>query len=336
MQKDVEQDDHRQRQQHPQHRGPEEGHPGRDFHAALPVRQRRGSHVADRTVAWRATPVGEPAALLLQLGEAHDGLDQVVVGAELEGVDAGAAEGFAEQRLASLGGGGEALAKALVVRVDDDLLAGLGVPHRHQADIGELHLERVEQTHRRHLMALRELAERLFPAGRADEVGDDEDRRAPLDRALRREQQLAQVGRTGRRFGRPRGHALQQLEHVRPAAARRQHGVDVRAVEQGADAVAAPRQEARQNGDELARDLPLREAVRAEVDAGREVDQEPRRQLAVLGELAHVRLLQPRGDIPVDVAHVVVMLVFAQVGEIEAGAAHQRAVVALEQAVETA
>jgi hypothetical protein len=36
------------------------------------------------------------------------------------------------------------------------------------------------------------------------------------------------------------------------------------------------------------------------------------------------------------VAHVVVVLVFAQVGQVEAGAAQQRAVVALQQAVEAA
>ena len=80
----------------------------------------------------------------------------------------------------------------------------------------------------------------------------------------------------------------------------------------------------------------LGEAVGAEVDAAEQVDQEPGRELAVLGELAHVGRLQPRGDVPVDVADVVVMLVLAQVGEVEAGAAHQRAVVALQQAVEAA
>ena len=46
--------------------------------------------------------------------------------------------------------------------------------------------------------------------------------------------------------------------------------------------------------------------------------------------------LQARRDVPVDVAHVVVVLVFAQVGQVQAGAAHQRAVVALQQAVEPA
>jgi hypothetical protein len=292
-------------------------------------------HVGDRAVG-RPGPVGEPAALLLQVGEAQHRVDEVVVGAELEGVDAGAGERLAQLRLALLGGGGEALAEALVVGVDDDLLAGLGVLHRHQADVGQVHLERVEQAHRRHLVALRELAEGAFPARRADEVGDDEDRRAALDRALRRQQQLAQVGRAAGALGRARRHPLQQVEDVDAAAARRQHGVDVVAVEEGADAVAVAREQARQHGDELARDGALGEAVGAEVDARREVDQEPRRELAVLGELAHVRRLQPRRDVPVDVADVVVVLVLAQVGEVEAGAAHQRAVVALQHAVEAA
>ncbi len=53
-------------------------------------------------------------------------------------------------------------------------------------------------------------------------------------------------------------------------------------------------------------------------------------------ELAHVGRLQPRGDVPVDVTHVVVQLVLAEIGEIEAEGAEQRAVVALQQAVEAA
>jgi hypothetical protein len=77
-------------------------------------------------------------------------------------------------------------------------------------------------------------------------------------------------------------------------------------------------------------------SARAEVDAAGEVEQEPGAEVAVLGELAHVGLLQPRGDVPVDVAHVVVQLVLAQVGQVDAGAAQQRAVVALQQAVQAA
>ena len=66
--------------------------------------------------------------------------------------------------LAPLGGGGEALAKAAVVRVDDELLAGLGVLHRDQAEVGQLHLERVEQAHGDHLVAPRELRRAPAPS----------------------------------------------------------------------------------------------------------------------------------------------------------------------------
>ena len=60
----------------------------------------------------------------------------------------------------------EALAKTPVVGVDHDLLAGLGVAHRHQADVGQVHLERVEQAHRGHFVALGEVAERRSQPGR--------------------------------------------------------------------------------------------------------------------------------------------------------------------------
>ena len=347
--KDVEGDQHRHGQHCPQHRRPEKGHEGSGSAAhgkpfsprapasawEAPRRLMLQAHVRRRAEA-RAAPVGAPAALLLQIGEAQDGVDQVIVGGELEGVDARPGQALAQRGLAPLGGGLEALAKAGVVGVDEQLLAGLGIAHGDQADVRQVHLQRVEQAHRGHLVAQRQLAERLLPAGRADEIGDHEDARAALDLALAGDEQVAQVGRAGRRFGRPRRHPLQQLQHVDAAAARRQDGVDLGAVEQGADPVAVAGEQPRQHGDEVAGDAPLGEAVGAEVDARREVDQEPGRELAVFGELAHVGLLQPGGDVPVDVADVVVMLVLAQVGQVEAGAAHQGAVVALEQAVEAA
>ena len=78
--------------------------------------------MGDRAVR-RPGPVGEPAALLLQVGEAEDRVDQVVVGRELEGVDAGPGEAFTQGGLAPLCGRLEALAKARVVGVDEQLLA---------------------------------------------------------------------------------------------------------------------------------------------------------------------------------------------------------------------
>ena len=135
---------------------------------------------------------------------------------------------------------------------------------------------------------------------------------------------------------RPLQHPVQDVQHVAAAAARRDHGVDVVAVEQRADAVAVAREQAREHATKSVDDAALAHVARAEVDRRAEVEQEPRRDLAVLVVLAHVRRLQPRRDVPVDVADVVVVLVFAQVGEVEAEAAEQRAVVAVQQAVEPA
>ena len=87
---------------------------------------------------------------------------------------------------------------------------------------------------------------------------------------------------------------------------------------------------------ELGGHVALALLTRAEIDRGAQVQQEPGGHLAVFGEHAHVRRLHARRDVPVDVAHVVVVLVFAQVRQVQAGAAHQRAVVALQQAVQAA
>jgi len=93
------------------------------------------------------------------------------------------------------------------------------------------------------------------------------------------------------------------------------------------------RDEVDQHGPLLA--VKIREH-RPEVDRRAEVEQEPRRDLPILDVLADVGRVHPRGDVPVDVADVVARLVFTQVGEVDAVAVEQRAVVALQQAVEPA
>src|SRR4051812_8894609 len=47
-----------------------------------------------------------------------------------------------------------------------------------------------------------------------------------------------------------------------------------------------------------------------------------------------MRDLQPRGHVPVDVAHVVFGLVFVEIGEVHAESAEERAVIALQHALE--
>jgi hypothetical protein len=80
--------------------------------------------------------------------------------------------------------------------------------------------------------------------------------------------------------------------------------------------------------------LPAGSGSRAEVDRARKIEQEPGGDLAILVVLAHVRRLQPRGHVPVDVAHVVAVLVLAQVRQVQTKTAKQRAVIAVQEPVE--
>ncbi len=128
---------------------------------------------------------------------------------------------------------------------------------------------------------------------------------------------------------------LQDLVAPAPSRDRPLHGA---AVEHGPDAVSAPSQEPGQSGDEIYEHGPF-DALRIhcpEVDRGTEVQQEPGRDLTILGVLANVRRVHPRGHVPVDGSHVVAGLVLPQVHQVQPVAAEQAAVVALEDAVEAA
>ena len=166
----------------------------------------------------------------------------------------------------------------------------------------------------------------------------DEDERPPLDRALAGLEQRRQVGERRGRQARLREQVVDQPQDVDPSAARRHGPLDLLAVEDRPDPVAVAGQQPGQRRHEVDQDAPLEPLGigRAEVDRGTEVEQEPRRDLAVLEVLADVRRVHPGRDAPVDVAHVVAVLVFAQVGEVDPVAPEQAAVVALEQAVEPA
>ncbi len=227
-------------------------------------------------------------------------------------------------------------AEAAVVGVDEQLLAGLGVLDDDHAEIGQVHLQRIVEAHGDDVVPLREMGQRLRPAGRADEIGDDEHQRSPRRDAIGRLQQLAEVGLRRLRARRPRQHPVQQVQHLPTAAARRNHRVDGIAVEEGADAIAVARQDSREHRDELRRNRLLLQLLRAEIDRRGEVEQEPRRDFALLVVLAHVGRLEAGGDVPVDVADVVAVRVFAQVGEVEAVAAEQRPVIAVQHPVEPA
>ena len=115
-------------------------------------------------------------------------------GRDLVDVDAGAEGRRAQLGLAVLAGLAQPVPELGVARVDRELLAGLGVLDHDHAGVGQLVLARIEQPDRDDLVALGQLQQRTLPSGRGDEVGDENDQRAPPDCAERELEQPRQVG----------------------------------------------------------------------------------------------------------------------------------------------
>src|SRR5207253_2577656 len=129
---------------------------------------------------WERCASRKLAPPLAQVGEAKDRIDQIVIGAKLEGVHSGLAKRAAQFLLPPFGGCGETLAKAPIVRIDENLLAGFGILNNEEAEIRQLHFQRVVQAHGDNFVASRELRERFRPARRANEIGHEKDKRAAL------------------------------------------------------------------------------------------------------------------------------------------------------------
>ena len=200
----------------------------------------------------------------------------------------------------------EAPPEALVVRVDVELLAGLGVLHDQRPDVGQLHLAPVEEPDGEHLVALGEQVERPLPAGALmkSEITKTSERRLiecwPASSSGVRSVMARRVAWRAQQV-------VDQAQDLDPAAAGRDRALDLAAVEDRADPVAVARQQPRQRRHEVDQDRLASGARgrRPEVDRRAQVEQEPGGDLAVLDVLADVRRVHPRGDVPVDVADVV-------------------------------
>jgi hypothetical protein len=107
-------------------------------------------------------------------------------------------------------------------------------------------------------------------------------------------------------------------------------------MEHRADAVAETREQTRQHRDQFRGQLAFAQSARTKIDGTGQVEQKPGGDFAVFLKLAHVGHLQPCRDVPVDIAHVIVRLVLAQVGQIEPEAAKQCPIISLQFAVEPA
>ncbi len=187
-----------------------------------------------------------------------------------------------------------------------------------------------------HLVALVEQRQRALPAGRADEIGDDENQRAPFDGMQPALQQGRQVGEGRARQLRLPEQIVDQAQHLHAPAARRDGALDPAGVEHRPHTVAVTRQQARQRGDKIDQQAALLAVLAAKIDRWAEIEQEPGCDFAVFHVLAHIRRVHAGGDVPIDIADVVLGLVLAQIGKIDPVAVEQAAVVALQQAVQAA
>src|SRR4029434_914923 len=126
---------------------------------------------------------------------------------------------------------------------------------------------------------------------------------------------------------------MQNVEHVPTSAPRWNHRIDTVTIEQRPDAIAVTGQETRQQGDEFGGQRPLLH-MRAVYRGRAEVQQKPRRNFSVFVVNPDMGRLQTRGDVPVDVTDIVVILVFAQISQIEPDTTKQGLVIAVKHSVQ--
>lgn len=220
------------------------------------------------------------------------------------------------------------------MRVDEDLLAGLGVFQHERPEVGQLHLPRVGKLHRDHLVPMGRQCEGATPTGDAHEIRYEEEKPPAADHPQRVVQQDAEVG--ARRPAEPglAPQLLDETQDVHPAALRGNHALRPTGEKERTHPVAMPGEQTRHDANEVDEQAPLLHLGGTEVHRRAHVEQEPRGHLAVLDVLAHVRGLHPGGHVPVDHADVVGELVFTQLGKLHAESAEHGAVVSLEEAVQ--
>ena len=151
----------------------------------------------------------------------------------------------------------------------------------------------------------------------------------------------AVAGQRGAQRGRAHAVALafaaqlgEQPEQAQAALARAQDARLAAAEREHAEPVAAPRRDVADGERDALGDVDLAPVGGAEGHRGRDVEHQPRRQRALADVHAHVRLLQPRGRVPVDVAHVVAGVVRPDHRQLGAGADLRRQVLAGDEALD--
>jgi hypothetical protein len=170
---------------------------------------------------------------------------------------------------------------------------------------------------RHHVVAAAQRAERLLVA-LGLEIGDEGDDAAAAHHALREAQRPREVGAPPE--GLPRQQVAHDAQGVVAAAPRGHVALDPVGEEHRPHPVVVGHRGEGEHGRELRRVVPLQQVLRAELLRAGHVHHEQEGQVPLLDELLHVGRAHPRGDVPVDRAHLVARGVLPDLGELHAAA----------------
>ena len=255
--------------------------------------------------------------------------DVVAVRAELDGIHAAAAKLPVALGAARRHRTREAGLHGAAARIHLHLLTGLGVLQRHTTDLRQLLLARIDHRERDEVVPPAGHGKLTRKVGRL-EIGDQENDGASVQDAVQVAQGAGRIGTASLRL--EVKDVADEAQGVRAAFARREIMLHVIGEEEQTDFVVVADGGKGEHAGDFGGELALAELHAAEVARSAHIHHQHDRELALFGELFHVRIpanfAQARGHIPVDRAHFVAGLVLAHFLKIHASAAKDAAVLA--------
>ncbi len=264
----------------------------------------------------------------------HDVEQPVPVGAQDQVIHAGSAETEGDVLPLGRGGGGVPLPEG-GAGLDLPLAPGLGVDQLDHPDIGQGQLPGVDDLDGQHLVAVGEAPQRPLPARGGQEVRDhDHEAPPPVAGTGQGPDSGGQVDRAVGAHPRGLRGGVQRPHEVATTGPGGQDLHTVGPGDEDAEAIAGAEGDEPDGGSGGEGQVPLLAAGRAEVEAGRPVEQHPGGQLPVGDRLADVDVGHAGGDVPVDPANVVAGGVGPGVTRLAAPAGDQALVLAVQHPVQ--
>src|SRR3569623_1066205 len=228
-------------------------------------------------------------------------------------------------------GGRELVADLAPAGIELDDLAGLGILERDEADVGQLARVRSADMKGDDIVRRRDGSDRAIESGQPRSARSAEleirDHEHECAAAQDRAGELQRGGDVGAAmFGLAAEDLADDPERVGAAFARRHEPLDAIAEQDQADAIVVSDRRHREHAGELCRERAFLNLAAPELARGRDVDEQPQLELALLAELLDERAAGSRRDAPIDRANLVARHVLADAVEVDAAAAERRAV----------